>query len=182
MKKILFILAVGLVFFAKADYIYWMVDNPASGTDISGADTTFNWANAVLTVQDSNSTYVNSTYDTASSAASGIGGKLSSDQASTLSDYGAYAYANIGSGYSGKYLLIELFSDTGSWMAGYSVSANDAAIARYIFSDNSMSIMPATGFGSAAANASYSVPEPTSGLLFLVGGVLLGLKRRREVV
>lgn len=34
----------------------------------------------------------------------------------------------------------------------------------------------ATAFGGAAAN----VPEPTSGLLFLIGGMLLGLKRRRQ--
>ena len=39
----------------------------------------------------------------------------------------------------------------------------------------------ATGtFGGG--NTTYNVPEPTSGLLFLVGGMLLGLKRRRQQV
>lgn len=179
MKKILFILAVSLVFFAKADYIYWMVDNPASGTDISNNSTEFNWANAVLTVQDTDATYVNSTYRVASEAASPIGGTLSSSQASTLSGYDAYAWADIGDSYSGKNLLIELFAADGSWMAGYSAQAS--SLSQYIFGNNSMSIMPASGFGSGSG-AAYSVPEPTSGLLFLVGGVLLGLKRRREVV
>lgn len=35
----------------------------------------------------------------------------------------------------------------------------------------------ATAFGGVAAN----VPEPTSGLLFVIGGMLLGLKRKRQV-
>ena len=35
------------------------------------------------------------------------------------------------------------------------------------------------GFGSQTGT--YNVPEPTSGLLFLVGGMLLGLRRKRRV-
>ena len=41
------------------------------------------------------------------------------------------------------------------------------------------SIAPATA--SAASFGSYNVPEPTSGLLFVIGGMLLGLKRKRQV-
>jgi hypothetical protein len=33
----------------------------------------------------------------------------------------------------------------------------------------------------AAAGSTYAVPEPTSGLLFIIGGMLLGLKRKRQV-
>jgi len=43
-----------------------------------------------------------------------------------------------------------------------------------------MSTMPATGFGQQTG-ATYNVPEPTSGLLFVIGGMLLGLKRKRQV-
>lgn len=177
MKKLLFILAVGMALFAKADYIYWMVDNPASGTDISGSSTTFYWSTAALSIQETGDIYANSTYSEAS--ASGVG-TLTSTQASDFKDIDAYAHASIGesSAYSDKYFLIELFASDGSWMAGYSASASSESIAKYIFGDNSMSVMPAAGFGQGAT---YNVPEPTSGLLFLVGGMLLGLKRRRQV-
>ena len=180
MKKIILIISIGLALVANADYIYWMVDNPATGTDISNTavEGGFNWENAVLSVQNSSAIYVNSTYSDASSAALD-GGTLSSSDASELSGYDAYAYANIGDDYSGKYFLIELFAADGSWMAGYSVSAANSDIAKYIFANNSMSVMPANGFGQGV---SYSVPEPTSGLLFLIGGMLLGLKRRRQQV
>lgn len=42
----------------------------------------------------------------------------------------------------------------------------------------SQASIPDGGFGGGTT--SYNVPEPTSGLLFLIGGMLLGLKRRRQ--
>ena len=42
--------------------------------------------------------------------------------------------------------------------------------------------MPAVAPSAFGQVATYNVPEPTSGLLFLVGGMLLGLKRRRQKV
>ena len=174
MKKLIFALAVGLSLIARADYIYWMVDNPAPGTE----SRTFEWANAVLTVQESGNVYVNSTFAGAQSAASPIGGTLTSTDAADFKAFDAYAYSSIGTDYSGKYILIELFNSNGDWMAGYSALAS--SLSDYIFGDNSMSTMPAKGFGQQAG-ASYAVPEPTSGLLFLVGGMLLGLRRRRQV-
>jgi len=177
MKKIISILAVGFALLANADYIYWMVDNPATGNDISGSpvDGGFNWSTAVLSIQNDGRLVSGIT----ATSFDGATATLSSTAAATLASYDAYATANIGTGYSGKNFLIELFADNGSWMAGYSVSAADSAIAKYIFSENSMSTMPAQGFGQGVT---YAVPEPTSGLLFLVGGMLLGLKRRRQKV
>ena len=35
--------------------------------------------------------------------------------------------------------------------------------------------------GSFGQASTYNVPEPTSGLLFIIGGMLLGLKRKRQV-
>lgn len=170
MKKLIFALAVGLSLIARADYIYWMVDNPASG---------YTWENAVLTVQNDNRLYANQNYDAASAAASPIGGTLSKSDASAIAELGkGYAYSSIGSDYSGKYILIELFNSQGEWMAGYSAAAS--SLSSYIFGDNSMSTMPATGFGQQTG-ATYNVPEPTSGLLFVIGGMLLGLKRKRQV-
>ena len=177
MKKILFILAVSLAFFAKADYIYWMVDSPTSGKDISGNTTDFDWSKAVISVQDNGNIYANSSYS------EGMGvGTLTKGQAVEFGKADSYAWTSIGNpnAYTGKYLLIELFADDDSWMAGYSSAAS--SLEQYIFSDNSMSPMPSAAFGMLSAGATYAVPEPTSGLLFIIGGVLLGLKRRREVV
>ena len=177
MKKIISILAVGLALLANADYIYWMVDNPANGKDISGSpvDGGFHWSTAVLSIQDDGRLVSGIT----ATSFEGATATLSSTAAERLASYDAYATANIGSDYSGKNFLIELFASDGTWMAGYSASAANSAIAKYIFSDNSMSVMPAQGFGQGAT---YAVPEPTSGLLFLIGGMLLGLKRRRQQV
>lgn len=177
MKKIIFALSVGLALLARADYIYWMVNNPATGTDIYGnTRNDFDWASAVLTVQESDSIYVNSTYLGGNSVDGVYGGTLTKEAAQKFAERNAYAYSNIGSDYSNKYILIELFNSQGEWMAGYSALAS--SLENYIFGDNSMAPMPAVGFGQVA---SYAVPEPTSGLLFLVGGMLLGLRRRRQV-
>ena len=162
MKKIISILAVGVALIANADYIYWMVDTPATGTDASGQDTTFDWAKAVLSVD---GTQI---------------GTLSKSDAAAYQDIGAYAYSSIGNYSDSSTFLIELYSsatDSSSWMA--STSATASALRDYIFGNNSMSAMAPSAFG-LGGTGTYSVPEPTSGLLFVLGGMLLGLRRRRQ--
>lgn len=175
MKKLLFALMVGVAAAANADYIYWMVDTPANVKDFSGSTSEVAWDNAILTIQDSDVTVSG----LSSGATSGTGylDSLAYSQAQDFNAIDAYTYATIGSGYSGKFFLIELFSDDGSWVASRSASAS--SLAQVIFGDNSMSTMPARGFGQGET---FAVPEPTSGLLFVLGGMLLGLKRRRQKV
>ena len=160
MKKILFILAVSLAFFAKADYIYWMIDsNPVNVQQFDSTTKSVEWNNAILSYDGSKI------------------GEMTSTQWSDLNDLGAYAYAGFTPSGSGtSTFMIELYSGD-TWLGKTEASAD--ALKQYIFGNNSMSVMPASAFGIGAP---YAVPEPTSGLLFLVGGVLLGLKRRREVV
>lgn len=172
MKNLIFALAVCVAVAAKADYIYWMVDPDVKVTNYQGVENS--WANAILSIQENGDIYKTSTYDSSSSS-----WKMSNGEAKEYAGYDAYAVANLGNAsYTDKYFLIELFSDSGSWIGGYSASAS--SLAQYIFSDNSMSPMPSSAFGQVGAT--YAVPEPTSGLLFLVGGMLLGLKRRRQKV
>lgn len=173
MKKLLFMLTVGIAVVANADYIYWMVDTPASVQGFSGSPSDVTWGNAIISMQDSGSVTVSGYTPNGS----GYLDKLAYGDAQGFNEIEAYTYASIGNNYSGKYFLIELFSDDGSWLASRSASA--ASLAQYIFDDNSMAPMPATAFGQGGT---YAVPEPTSGLLFLVGGMLLGLKRRRQKV
>ena len=60
------------------------------------------------------------------------------------------------------------------------MSYADALSNGYIAKGGSLSTPNLLVNGPMGANPStYNVPEPTSGLLFLVGGMLLGLKRRR---
>ena len=56
-----------------------------------------------------------------------------------------------------------------------------AQLANYIIgggASQQSSAFAHVGFGGATT--AYNVPEPSSGLLFLIGGMLLGLKRRRQ--
>ena len=82
---------------------------------------------------------------------------------------------------TGYTFYIELMNyDNGNWYTagtidnnGSNYSYND--IKANIFSSSSMSMNLATPLTSGSAH----IPEPTSGLLMLVGGALLALRRRR---
>ena len=161
MKKILFAVAVGISIAANADVIYWMVDsNPIDVAQFSGSPISQTWDEARLKVDGSDVAY----------------GTLSSSAWRDLNDIDAYAYTALPDSYNS--FAIELYQ--GGKFVGQT-SGTAAQLAQYIFS-SPMSVLPTTAFGMAAAGSTYAVPEPTSGLLFLVGGMLLGLKRRRQKV
>lgn len=158
MKKVLFTLAVLATIAAQADYLYWMVDTPQSGTDISGNPTSFDWATAQLWADDA------------------IVGTLTKSDAELYTLIDSYAISGDVSGWASKSFFIELYNSDSQWMAK-SAAVSGSSLAQYITS--TMSMNPPSG---AWHGTSYAVPEPTSGLLFLVGGMLLGLKRRRQKV
>ena len=160
MKQLLIILVAVVGIAAHADYLYWMVsDWPQEGTTITGGSASFEWTTAQLYadgVQVSGAALTKSAWD-------------------EYQDLGGYAYANIGDNYASKSFTIELFNDD-QWLAR-STAANGSAPGQFITSG--MSMNPAAGGWTPT---SYAVPEPTRGLLFLIGGMLLGLKRRRQQV
>lgn len=161
MKKILFAVAVGISIAANADVIYWMVEsNPVDVTQFSGQAISQTWDEARLKVDGSDVT----------------GGTLSSSAWSDFDKAGAYAWTTLPNSYNS--FAIELY-ESGKFVGQTTGTA--AQLAQYIFS-SPMSVLPTTAFGMAAAGSTYAVPEPTSGLLFLIGGMLLGLKRRRQQV
>lgn len=167
MKKLVFALAVCIAAVANADVIYWMVDPNETVTGYDGQKHA--WANAILTIQEDSGIYQHEFWNASEWS-------LAKKDAVGLAAWGDYEAAQLGSiDYSGKYFLIELFNDAGKWIGGYSADA--ASVAQFI-TKNDMTPLPSSGFGM---NVSYAVPEPTSGLLFLVGGMLLGLRRRRQV-
>ena len=158
MKRIIFTIAVLAAIAVRADYLYWMVDTPQSGTDISGATTSFDWATAKLWAGDE------------------VVGTLTKRDAELYTLIDSYAISGDVSDYSSKSFFIELYNSNDDWMAK-SAAVSGSSLAQYMTS--TMSMNPPSG---AWHGASYAVPEPTSGLLFLVGGMLLGLKRRRQKV
>lgn len=58
------------------------------------------------------------------------------------------------------------------------VTYQDLLAAGYI-SNSGLEAPAGGGFSYSAAGGGYSVPEPTSGVLLLIGGALLALRRRR---
>ena len=160
MKHLLIMLVAIAGIAAHADYLYWMVsDYPQEGTTITGGPASFEWTSAQLFAD---GTQVS-------------GAELTYSAWQDYQDLGGYAYANIGDDYASKSFTIELFNGD-QWLAR-STAANGNALGQFITSG--MSMNPAAGGWTPT---SYAVPEPTSGLLFVLGGMLLGLKRRRQKV
>ncbi len=162
MKKILFILAIVVGTVVHADYLYWMVNpNPSTIKNYVGGDLNLSvWDNAKLYVGGSpkeGGTVV----DTITKSEAGI-----------YSSLDAYAVADIGNNVNTSF-YVELYQAS----TCLAVSWVHDSLANYIFADNSMAANAGTGY----TVTSFVVPEPTSGLLFLVGGMLLGLRRRRMV-
>ena len=168
MKKLLLVLAVMAIFTVKADYLYWMVtDTPATPTwqNYAGQTITFdNWDNAKLF------------YNGDSFTGGVLAGTMDRTTANELNSVGAYAYSSLSESYNeSTTFFIELYNADHAYLGRAMGSYND--VAQYILKSNSMAPV-----GMAWVPTSYAVPEPTSGLLFLVGGMLLGLKRRRQKV
>ena len=156
MKKILAAMAAIAAITASADYMYWMV-----GEDV---DSEYDWTTAKLTQSNAEpSTTI---------------GTLSKSNAESLRAMDAYAFSSLqgdASTYNVATYFIELYN--GDTFLAKSELGTGSSLASFIFGDNTMS--PIAGSGLMPAANTYNVPEPTSGLLFLVGGMLLGLKRRR---
>ena len=91
-------------------------------------------------------------------------------------NFGADLGTYIGSSYS---YYVELYNGYRTTEQGYESLVSNGYIERpgsiaapKAFNGNAFGQTPGT---------SYNVPEPTSGLLFVIGGMLLGLKRKRQV-
>ena len=164
MKKLIFtslVFAIALV--AKADVLYWMVlDEYAQGTDDSSDH--YAYLKASTSADGSNA----ETLDSRSAAA-----------VADAAEYGDQFQYTVESQYGGSspeyYFFVELANGMKTTPTAYS------NLSQYIYSGGlSVPSSLASGFGQASGTI-YNVPEPTSGMLFLIGGVLLGLRRRRQV-
>ena len=155
MKKIIAIMAVGIGLSLQADYRYWMVD-----TDSAAKYEPY----TAVRLTDGTKTIDEYEFNSAS--------ELIAYQAQPNGYF--TAEGTFGDSQS---FFVELLNGS-TWTAQSAPQTYAQLLASgSIF--KSGSIAPATP--NAASFGSYNVPEPTSGLLFLIGGMLLGLKRKRQV-
>lgn len=157
-KAILMSLALFGAMVVSADsYLYWMVDN--SGDALSNYD----FAYAVLKGTTAGGVDEIEVYgqDGATGVDSQSGGRTTlATWSANISDYGSF--------------FVELYNDSGTLLGTSSSIIDRTMLADYI--KTGVTSMTAS---SAYAFNTFSVPEPTSGLMMLLGIGLLGLKRKK---
>ena len=151
-KLVVLAAVLAMAGFAKADALYWQVDNGADDASYTG-----DYSYAALYASDGS--LLDGYYEA-------VGGKV----APTLSDLGDY-------GSTGHSFYVELYNASlDSVYKGAEMSYDQLAASGYISTGGVglPNYTATTGFNGA------SVPEPTSGMLLLIGGALLALRRRRQ--
>ena len=168
MKKLIIALGVFAAALAvNADVLYWMVADDQVNDSIEN-DSSGYFAYLRVNNSNDNMSYI-ATPD-----------RRNADAVIEAAAWGDQFAADI-SGYANNsyYFYVELANGLRTDPVNY---ANiDAS---YLYSggySTPTASLPTGGFGQVSGTT-YNVPEPTSGLLFLVGGMLLGLKRRRQQV
>ena len=164
MKKALLVVALIGSMVASADtdsYLYWMVS--ASAPSYSYAKIRY------LTPTDGYLTSYAAPDPTAYSFGSQVSSSDIADQRDTWNDG---LYAAVDSSKLPTTFIVELWNSSG-FVGQQAISSE--SLASYIYSGG-MSLPPST----PALFSSFSIPEPSSGLLMLVGCALLGLRRRKQ--
>ena len=169
MKKIILtVLVMATAIAVRADYLYWMVaDNQfdESSEDVEKYGYT---AFAYLKATDKG--------DNLDSNAVVIDHRTISE-VKDAADYGDQFQAIVNTPYNSK--TYSFFIELANGLRTEATSWD--YLSQYVYSGglNVPDTLSQSGFGQPSGT-SYNVPEPTSGLLFLIGGMLLGLKRRRQ--
>ncbi len=165
MKYTLLIFSVvASILSAKADVLYWMVG------DDYGETATEAKLYAVYSGTDTSISKTPTVFDT----------KVQPDIYNAWDAYGQFETflgASAGDGWS---YYIEVVMNDKTYV-NTPLTYADAQTAKYIYSNPLTDPVSLSNGPFGGGNTTYNVPEPTSGLLFLVGGMLLGLRRKRRV-
>ena len=146
--------------FADDSYLYWMVGDGAPDY-------------AYARVRDQNGTYLNiydSGFDYQYTEATGDKSGVSKGTVNDFKSYGEGFYAQLGS--SSSSFFVELYNSSDKFVAQSGPLAYSLAA---IYSGG-MATPPST----PSSFSSFAIPEPSSGLLMLVGCAVLGLRRRKQ--
>lgn len=171
MKKLivsaLMALSCGVLFAADTDmYLYWMIGDPVTFKDADGNDKTDTLAN--YSARLSNGDGYLQIYET-------IGGQGVDSYANATDVQGWDMIANV-TGMEGKSFFIELFNADGTAYTSDPIGYGD--LGAYISSMKGMA-RPADTY-SGFTTFTQAVPEPTSGLLLLLGVAGLALRRKNK--
>ena len=170
-------------FAVYADVMYWQVDN-------ANQNVPSDYTQAYLKATDGNNQYyVSQNYasDGQTELGAGIskdtfsnGGYVMGDLASIISaDASGTPYSGSG-GLSALSFYLEMYNDAGDWMGQTSPIPYNQLTSAVSDGLNTSFTGVNSALGTAASGASYSqVPEPTGGLLMLVGFGALALRRRK---
>lgn len=207
MRRILKFFALLCVFAlpqaANAEVLLWFVNTPVTGKDFGGADQTISWDYAILraTTQTSSnaaiyggtgapikndpdySNPVDATYGVAvqnyvgSSSGAYAVSKSQFESASGSDVAGDLdSLAALGLSKTALSFYVELY-DSSNVLVGYSSAQTYGDLAR--FRNDSQFFTDWSTYSSWNPTDWTAVPEPTSGMLALLGLVALGLRRRR---
>ena len=153
---------LGLV--ASADTLYWQVDTSADNAYAPIKNQTFSYAKLYATD--------GTTTTELASVAAEADGKTMKPALTDLGDYGSNTYS----------FYVELLNyangeSTSVYTQPYASTYNELVSAGYV---STQAMATPQGFASGGFNGA-AVPEPTSGVLLLIGGAMLALRRRRRM-
>ena len=175
MKKLIFSLALIASTVASADsFLYWMV----------GEGQSYDYARIYAKTGENTGSYLN-IYDggfdyayneKGITAEQGGGGSVLKNTVDEARTYGEGFYAALaGINPSDATFIIELYNDSNQFISQTSMSGSQ--LASYVY--NGGTTIP-TAVSPWGVSSTYAIPEPSSGLLMLVGCAVLGLRRRKQ--
>lgn len=172
MKKLILTLALvaGATVAQAADtYMYWMLDQTPNSSTRSGATYSEYYARVKMVDDKGNSSYL-------TFADGGVATEYTDLYAEASSD--PYQMYLTGTVYQNKSFIIELWNDdalTAKTEASFRKTIAWADVQTYITTGSTGHINPAM----VSLSSFSAVPEPTSGMMMLLGAMLLGLKRKK---
>lgn len=153
--------------FAADSYLYWMIDTSSAN------DFTYSYVRIKDASTDKYLTIYDSAFDYAYTDGSGDG--VAKTYIKMADDMNSGFYASLADiDPASASFIVELYSSSDKFLAR-NFSASTGEIAGYIYSGG-IAPMPVSPWMAG----SFDIPEPSSGLLVLVGCALLGLRRRRQ--